>query len=327
MLKVLQQSERVLFGDIGATNARFALLNDCSLGPVNNFEVVNYRTFADLIEEIVNDANNGHAVRLGRIVLAVAGPVNGGRINLTNTSWVIDARELRNNFDLQVTLVNDFEALAHSLPSLSPADITQIGRGAPDASSAMAVVGPGSGLGVACLVSNGLKQMVLASEGGHATFAGSCDREDRVLAYLRDKFGHASAERVLSGPGLENIYRAIAALDGSTEIAASAPQITIGALNGSCKRAGEALELFCAFLGSFAGNVALTFGARGGVYIGGGISPRILTFIARSRFRERFMSKGRFRKYLEQIPTYIITHPAATIAGLRAIWCRQHQTP
>jgi glucokinase len=149
--------------------------------------------------------------------------------------------------------------------------------------------------------------------------AGACEREDRILAHLRHRFGHVSAERVISGPGLENIFQAIAVIDGHGELAADAADITISALEHKCQRAREALSLFCAFLGSFAGNIALTFGARGGVYIGGGISPRILNFLTQSDFRKRFESKGRFRNYLRTIPTHVITHPAATLVGLKSL--------
>jgi len=309
----------VLLGDIGATNARFALLDSGSLGPVENFEVAKYRRFTDVLEGFLGESAGSRGARLHHAFLAVAGPVNGGRTKLTNTSWVIDTCELRNDFDLQVEMVNDFVALAYSLPWLSTKDLLQIGGGDPDISAPMAAVGPGSGLGVACLIPNSNKSVVLASEGGHATLAGACEREDRILAYLRDRFGHASAERVISGPGLENIFQAIAVIDGHGKPAASATEITVSALEGKCQRAREALDLFCAFFGSFAGNVALTFGARGGVYIGGGISPRILNFMSQSDFRKRFESKGRFRDYLTTIPAYVIMHPAATLIGLKSL--------
>jgi glucokinase len=183
----------------------------------------------------------------------------------------------------------------------------------------MAVLGPGSGLGVACLVPGGGKPVVLASEGGHATLASTCDREDKIIEQLRRRFGHVSAERVVSGDGLENIYQAIVALDGLTLEPRSAADITKRALSGDCQVAREALAIFCAFLGSFAGNVVLTFGARGGAYIAGGISPRILDFMVRSEFRNRFEAKGRFRPYLETVPSYVIVHPAAAFLGLRAL--------
>jgi glucokinase len=161
--------------------------------------------------------------------------------------------------------------------------------------------------------------VVVTSEGGHATLAGTCDREDRIIQYLRGEFGHASAERAISGSGLENLYQAIAAIDGLTVVTQSAAEITNQALAGGYKIAHEALRTFCAFLGSFAGSLALTFGAKGGVYIAGGISPRILNFLAASEFRKRFEAKGRFRSYLETIPSYVIVHPAAAFLGLQSL--------
>jgi glucokinase len=161
--------------------------------------------------------------------------------------------------------------------------------------------------------------VVIASEGGHATLAPTCEQEDRIVNHLRKRFGHVSAERVISGSGLENIYQTIAALEGLDFPPRNAAEITKNALSGECQLARRSLQAFCAFLGSFAGNVALTFGARGGVYIAGGISPRILDFLVRSEFRKRFEAKGRFRGYLEAIPSYLITHPAAALIGLKSI--------
>jgi glucokinase len=170
------------------------------------------------------------------------------------------------------------------------------------------VLGPGTGLGVACFVPFRHKPIVIASEGGHATLAGTCDREDQIIGHLRQRFGHASAERAISGPGLENIYQAIGALDQVQTPLQNATQITRSAVSGECKIAVEALNIFCALLGSFAGNVALTFGARGGVYIAGGVAPRIVDFMRSSDFRVRFESKGRFYEYLKPILVHIITH-------------------
>jgi glucokinase len=149
--------------------------------------------------------------------------------------------------------------------------------------------------------------------------AGASPREDALIDHLRRRFGHVSAERVISGGGLENIYQAGAAVDDAEAPNLTAAEITKAALEGTCPRAREALEMFCAFLGAFAGNVALTFAARGGVYIAGGIAPRIVAFMSHSAFRPRFEAKGRFREYLEAIPTRVIVHPAATFVGLTSL--------
>jgi glucokinase len=257
--------------------------------------------------------------RLRHALFAIAAPIHGERCVLTNSPWVIDAIELQATFGLRSQLVNDFAAVAHSLPLLGSADLANLGGGAADKPSPMAILGPGTGLGVACLIRRADKPVVIASEGGHATLAATCDREDQIIQYLRQRFGHVSAERAVSGSGLENIYLAIGALDKVETKLQNATQITRSALRGECRIAVEALNVFCAFLGSFAGNVALTFDARGGVYIAGGISPRIVKFLRRSQFRARFEAKGRFREYLKAIPVNVITHPAAAFVGLRSI--------
>lgn len=251
--------------------------------------------------------------------IAVAGPVVQQRAKLTNQAWTIDAGELKTSFGLEARIINDFRAVALSLPLLKSGDLVAIGGGKVEEGMPKAVLGPGTGLGVACLANSSADPVVVTSEGGHATLAGTCDREDRITQYLRDKFGHASAERAISGSGLENLYQAIAAIDGLTVGTQSAAEITNEALAGNCKIAHEALRTFCAFLGSFAGSLALTFGATGGVYIAGGISPRILKFLRESEFRSRFEAKGRFRSYLEAIPSYVIVHPAAAFVGLQSL--------
>jgi glucokinase len=309
--------ECVLLGDIGGTNARLALATKSALGRVTTFEVNRFAQFKDVVDLFLRDDCNRN--RLRHALFAIAAPIHGERCVLTNSPWVIDAFELQSTFGLQSQFVNDFAAVAHSLPLLGPADLAKLGGGAGDKTSPMAVLGPGTGLGVACLVRQSDKPFVIASEGGHATLAATCDREDQIIQHLRQRFGHASAERAVSGPGLENIYLAIGALEQVETTLQTATQITRSALRGECRIAVEALNVFCAFLGSFAGSVALTFDARGGVYIAGGISPRIVDFMRQSQFRARFEAKGRFRECLKAIPVNVITHPAAGFIGLTSI--------
>jgi glucokinase len=306
--------ECVLLGDIGATNARFALATES--GPVTTFEVNRFARFTDVVNLFLRDHSDRS--RLRHALFAIAAPIDGERCVLTNSPWVIEAAELQAIFGLQVELLNDFAAVANSLPLLGPADLAKLGGVAGDKSSPIAVLGPGTGLGVACLIPRADKPVVIASEGGHATLAATCDREEWIIQHLRQRFGHVSAERALSGPGLENIYQAIGAVDKVETALQNATQITRSALRGGCNIAVEALNIFCAFLGSFAGNVALTFDARGGVYIAGGISPRIVDFMRRSQFRVRFEAKGRFQQYLKSIPVHVITHPAAAFIGLKS---------
>jgi len=309
----------VLVGDIGATNARFALVSNGNLNAISSFEVAKFAQFADALATFLKEHSS--QTQIHQAFLAIAGPVLDERVPvpLTNSSWVIDADELQTGFGLQVRIVNDFEAVALSLPSLTSADLAQIGGGTPEAGAPMAVLGPGSGLGVACLIDHSERRVVIASEGGHATLAPTGEQEDHIVAYLRKRFGHVSAERAISGGGLENIYQAIAALEGLDIPPRNAAEITKNAYSGECQLSRQSLYAFCAFLGSFAGNVALTFGARGGVYIAGGISPRILDFLIRSEFRKRFEAKGRLQNYLEAIPLYVITHPAAALIGLKSL--------
>jgi glucokinase len=305
----------VLLGDIGATNARFALASKDVLGQVRTFEVAKYPQFEDALTLFLDEVG----LPVEDAAIAVAGPVVQQHAKLTNQAWTIDAGELKTSFGLAARIINDFRAVALSLPLLKSGDLVAIGGGKVEEGAPKAVLGPGTGLGVACLANSSADPVVVTSEGGHATLAGTCDREDRIIQYLREKFGHASAERAISGSGLENLYQAIAAIDGLTVGTQSAAEITNEALAGNCKIAHEALRTFCAFLGSFAGSLALTFGAKGGVYIAGGISPRILKFLRESEFRSRFEAKGRFRSYLEAIPSYVIVHPAAAFVGLQSL--------
>lgn len=317
-LVITAREEIVLLGDIGATNARFALLADGVLGPITWIEVASHPQFSDAVAALLQAQFRDIAV--SDALLAVAGPVEGGRCAFTNCAWTIDDGEVRDRFDFNtVRVINDFEATALSLPHLVEQDLCALGGGRAVPGAPMAVLGPGSGLGVASLVADGPRRIVIPSEGGHATMAAGSRREDAVLDHLRERFGHVSAERLLSGPGLENLYRAVAAVEGIGAPPRNAVEITNAALHGTCETACAALDMFCAMLGAFAGNVALTYGARGGVYIAGGIAPRILDHLAGSAFRQRFADKGRFRPYLEAIPTSVIVHPAATFLGLKSL--------
>jgi glucokinase len=310
--------EHVLLGDIGATNARFALLSNGILGSIEWFTVAEFAQFTDAVDAFF--VRHCRHVSVPEALLAVAGPVADDRCVLTNCRWTIDAPELRAGFRFaRVHILNDFEAIALSLPQLTAADVYPLGGGAAVSGEPVAVLGPGTGLGVACFVPASPHPVVIASEGGHVTMAATTPREDAIIDHLRKEFGHVSAERVVSGMGLEHLYRAVMTLDGIDAPQRSASEITKAALDGDCPISRAALELFCAMLGTIAGNAALMFGARGGVYIAGGIAPRLTDFLARSEFRARFESKGRLRTYLASIPTSVIVHPAATFLGLRSI--------
>ncbi len=312
------QFEHCLLADIGATNARFALLTGSALGPVQSFLVAEYPHFLDAATAFLSEHRDG--APLSGAVLAVAGPVDRNRCIMTNSAWVIDGAEVTDNLGLAaVRVLNDFEATASALPHLRPRDVHGLGRGKAVAGAPMAVIGPGSGLGVACAVPTDGGGIVVASEGGHTTLPGISAREDAIINCLRERFGHVSAERAISGQGLENLYAAIATIDRIAAPTRDAPEITRAALDGSCPLSVVTLDMFCAMLGTVAGDVALMFGARGGVFIAGGIAPRIIDFLARSDFRARFEAKGRFLHYVEAVPSSVIVHPEATFIGLKAI--------
>jgi glucokinase len=307
----------VLLADIGGTKARFAWLVAGRLGEVTSFSVADYSAIEDALNAFVSGQREGAVIT--DALLAVAGPVQGRSVTLTNSGWHIDADDLCERFGFRrVELINDHAALALSLPYLTPGDVRPIGEGQRQPEAPAAVVGPGTGLGVAALINRDGLKGVLQTEGGHVTFAGADQREDAVIQFLRDRVQHVSAERVLSGPGLVNLYEAISAVDGVIGPARTASEITGAAVARSCPLCQSALSMFSAMLGTFAGNVALTFGARGGVYIAGGVAPNIAEYLSRSPFRARFEAKGRFRSYLSAVPTYIITRQDPAFLGLQA---------
>jgi len=310
--------DQTLLGDIGGTTARFAVLAGDTLGPIDHVAVSAHRSAIDAIGGFLGNRRD-HS-RIGAAIVGVAGPVQGGRCIITNSDWVADAGALRAAFGFKsVTLVNDFEAMAWALPQLSAHDVKPLAGGQALAGESMAVIGPGTGLGMAGFLRRGSDIMVIATEGGHATLPGTTPREDAVIAHLRRRFGHASAERTLSGPGLENLYAAIAAIDNVAVASRTAAEITGHALDRSCTTCRAAVDMFCAMLGTVAGNLALMFRARGGVYIAGGIAPRLADYLAQSEFRARFVAKGRFRAYLDSIPTAIIVNPDAAFLGLKSL--------
>ncbi len=309
---------KVLLADIGGTNARFALLAGGTLGAIVHMAVRDYGSFREALTLFL--ARVPEAGTIDAAILAVAGLVQNGRCALTNNPWVIDAADLRDAYGFStVRLINDFEAVAWSLPHLSPEKLRQIGGRQPVIGAPLAALGPGTGLGMAVSIPYAAGNLVLSSEGGHSTMAASSSREDAVIAHLRQRLGHVSAEHVLSGPGLENLHKALAALDDAMLPSRGAAEITRAGVEGTCATSRAAVDMFCAMLGTVAGNLALTLGARGGIFIGGGILRHMSEYFANSPFRARFEDKGRLRKYLEPIPAYLILDEDAAFVGLRAL--------
>lgn len=311
----------VLIADIGGTFVRFALVgSDGRPGRPAKLRVADYPGPAAAARNYLASVRPSTPPR--RAVLAVAGPIAGGRIAMTNHPWRFTLDGVAHALALdEIEAINDFQAAALAVPGLGPRDRIRIGRGRAQKGSPIAVLGPGTGLGVSALIATPGGAVALASEGGHATLAATDAREAEVLDRLRRRFGHVSAERVLSGPGLANLYRVIAderRYPSSQPDDLTPAEVVERAGGGNCPVASEAIRLFSAFLGGFAGNLALVLGARGGVYLAGGILPRIDRDFARSPFRARFEAKGRFQAYLARIPTYLITRSEPALIGLAA---------
>lgn len=307
----------LLVGDVGGTNARFAVARMVEGRPVlehhQSFPASEHPTFLGGVKAFID----GCAVKPIGGVIAVAGPVTDGAIDLTNSPWRVSEAELRTLGLNPVRLINDFEALAWGAPVVPRDELASLGG--PDegeAHAAIAVLGPGTGFGVSALARDVHgHEIAMPSEGGHACFAPGDAVEDEILRLLRRRYDRVSIERLICGPGLLNMHRALAEIDGRESHIEDPAQITDEALTDMNSPCGATLARFCAILGAVAGDIALTTGARGGVYIAGGIAPRILPFLQASPFRERFERKGRFQPYMAVIPTHVILHKHAALLG------------
>jgi glucokinase len=280
-----------------------------------------YGSIQEAIEAYLGEEKRqGNLTGLKAAAFAVAGPVTDDQVTLTNHPWSFSVSELRQRLGVeQLHVVNDFSAVAIATPHLKPDELRQVGGGTAVLSAPIAVIGPGSGLGVSALLPVAGAWRPISGEGGHATMAPANDRESAVIARMRRRFDHISAERVLSGPGLVNLYNALAEIDGATGASYTSAQITDPKIRERDPRCREAVEMFCAMLGTVAGNLALTLGALGGVYIAGGIVPKLGTTFVDSAFRARFEDKGRLRDYLQRIPAYVIIHPFPAFLGLSTL--------
>lgn len=308
-----------LLGDVGGTNARWAwqAAPGQPLSHVSTLAAKEHASIGDCIEAYLKQQA---LPRPRDVAFGIATAVSGDLVSMTNHPWSFSIDALRTRLGAtRVRVLNDFEALAHAVPVLSAGDLRAVGGGAAVPEAALAIIGPGTGLGVSGLASDGGGGWrVIAGEGGHVTLAASTARESSLLSVMRERFGHVSAERALSGPGLVNLYDAICVLDGETPEALEPAQVLARSQPGTAQHDAlceEALLTFAALLGTVAGNLALTLGARGGVFIGGGIVPRLGERFATLPFRSRFDDKGRFRSYLEAVPVWVITAPAPALLG------------
>ena len=299
-----------LLADVGGTSVRLTWLDRAGSRPGHaaRYTSAEHRGIEAVIELYLRE----HDLPAPRAAaLAVAASIAGDRIAMSNLPWGFSVRALRQRWRLdRLVVMNDFAALALGLPAATRGELRRVGGGSAVAGAALAVLGPGTGLGVAGLLRSPAGPVPVVGEGGHVSLSAGSAEEERVIARLRDRFGHVSAERALSGPGLINLHRACCELDGRACEELDAAAISGRALAGSDPGCARALGLFFAFLGSVAGDLALTLGARGGVFIAGGIVPRLGEAIASSAFRDRFEAKGRFRSYLQRIPTRVVGDPS-----------------
>src|SRR6201991_4851719 len=273
-----------LLADIGGTNARFALeYAPGEIGSVQVYPCAEYPGVAEVIKKYLKDSKIG---RVNHAAIAIANPVDGDQVSMTNHDWSFSIEATRRALGFDTLLVvNDFTALAMALPGLTDQQRVQVGGGARRPNSVIGLLGPGTGMGVSGLIPADDRWIALGSEGGHASFAPSDEREDLVLHYARKKWSHVSFERVAAGPGIEIIYRALAARDKKRVPATlEVSEIVKKGLDGDAL-AAETIDVFCGILGTFAGNIAVTLGALGGIYIGGGVVPRLGEFLAKSAFR------------------------------------------
>jgi glucokinase len=309
----------LLIGDIGGTNARFALANPEQPGfhDAMTLKCADFAWADDAIRHYLDELS---ADSPSVICLAAAGPVVENTVQITNNHWTLNAADISADFGIDaVRLMNDFEALAYSVPHLQSADSLAIGlpelKPLPEDSFNVAIIGPGTGLGTAGLIKRGSSLIPVVGEGGHVGFAPKSQVQIEILSALRSKFDRVSVERLISGSGLENIYWALTLIHGEQRTALSAKEVFANGGEGGDPRAAEAIHMFFEILGQVAGDLALTLGAEDGVYLAGGIVKRYPELLQNSGFRNAFENKGRHRAYMERIPSLLITHDEPGLLG------------
>ncbi|MCA0912032.1 glucokinase [Marinobacter nauticus] len=304
-----------LVGDIGGTNARFALVEQGSVQP-RAIEVLPCRDYENLDQAVVAYLERAGVASVRQACLAVASPVRGTQVRMTNNHWRFDTEVVRQTFGWSAfKVINDFTAMALGVPHVPDANLVHVCGGPGDPGRPRLVMGPGTGLGVSGLIPIRNGWVPLMTEGGHVDFAPTDDLEMDVLRILRARFGRVSVERILCGQGLLNLYQAHAEIRGVAAPLDAPEKITSAAVDASDALARETLRHFCEILGRTAGNAVLTLGSLGGVYLCGGILPRFLEFFLESSFRNGFEDKGRMRPLLEFTPVYVVTEAYTGLLG------------
>ena len=311
-----------LLADVGGSYVRFTL--EAAPGVFRDTVALRCADHADFHAAVSTYLAAVPGVQVRHAAVAIANPVAGDEVRMTNYHWSFSIEQMRERLGLEhLVVVNDFTALAMALPRLGRQQCRQVGAGSSVARSVVGLIGAGTGLGVSGLIPSGQGWIALGTEGGHASFAPHDERELDILRYAWRTHPHVSFERLLSGSGIELIHRALAEREGLRGAALGAPDIARLALQHSDPLCVQTMDAFCAMLGTAASNLAVTQGALGGVFIGGGIVPRLGSYFDRSPFRARFEDKGRFRHYLQGIPTFVITSPDATLVGAAVILAAQ----
>jgi glucokinase len=318
-----ERGERALAADIGGTNARFAVAEIGSGGMRLAFQrtypTSSFPDFEPALEAFLREARDAGAIgsELPRAAIAIAGAVDGHAGRLTNRShWTFDLRALREDLGVQARLINDFLALAHAVPRTAPGDWMELQAGAPAPNGTIALVGAGTGLGVASLVWEGGRYRPQPSEGGHVAFAPADEGQLELCRYVMASHGgRASAERVVSGAGLKRIHDFLRQERAAGEPSLEPPEISARALEDRSSLSARALSIFIRCYGSFAGDMALAFLARGGVYICGGIAAKLAARFAEGDFIEAFNYKGRHRDIAASIPVRLVTNESLGLVG------------
>ena len=308
-----------LVADIGATNTRFALAVSGSNELIQPLTLLtsNFTSILSACREYFNHIADLHP---SRACIAVACPISGDHVSLTNNSWSFSIEEVQRELNVgRLMVVNDFKALAAGVPHLAAEEIDQIGDGTPILERTMSVIGPGTGLGVATVVQHETGRIILEGEGGHVCFAPGNEREIDILRLLSRQFSRVSTERILSGDGIKTLFQTLAKIDGVAVPDLTTSSIVERAISGSDSRCLEVIDIFCGVLGSFAGDLAMTLNPQGGVYIGGGIIPRIAKLLKDSPFRARFEGKGRLASFIKNVPTYLIMTDHTALTGAASL--------
>ena len=308
----------VLIGDIGGTNARFAILVDAYAAP-KEFPVIPTASYATIDEAIQRGVLDKTSVQPRTAILAIAGPIKEDEVDLTNAPWIVKPRQMIAEMGFtEVILINDFEAQAMATTSVESKYLEKIGGGEVRQAASRVVLGPGTGLGVAGLVHARHTWYPVPGEGGHMDMGPRSDRDFELFPHYERIGGRISGEQLICGRGLMTIYRAICKADGREVRAASPAEVTSAGLDGMDPVAVETLELFCTYLGRLAGDLAMVFMARGGVYLSGGIAQIVLPVLRHPGFRQAFEDKAPHGEIMRQIPSFVVTHPLAALSGMAA---------